>query len=353
MRLPPPEVVATWPEPNYTNPEARGPGLIIVEFFTLAIALVSVCLRLYVKFQRSKMGWDDLFMVAAAVLGAGVCVSVTLAFELYGWDMHIWDLTQAKIVAGRQISFAAQALFLGATSFAKISILLTYAFLFSFATPGSWFRHLTVGIMWFIVVTNLGYFIVLLTQCTPTSSYWHLEHQRTDCINESPSLISHAVVNALTDFVVWVLPLRKLFKLQRSLLDRIGLVVLFSFSSVVVIAGCVRTYWIYVIVVETYDVTWEGFQLWMWTAVEVHLGVICGCVPWLKSLFNLWQEGRDDSRAVSGATRTGTRSRSITVCEEGAVIKMDSLGKASSPREAYMDLESCRTSTRSPGVESG
>lgn len=36
---------------------------------------------------------------------------------------------------------------------------------------------------------------------------------------------------------------------------------------------------------ETYDVTWEGFYLWIWAAVEVNLGVICGCVPALRPLF--------------------------------------------------------------------
>ena len=36
---------------------------------------------------------------------------------------------------------------------------------------------------------------------------------------------------------------------------------------------------------ETYDITWEGFNLWIWAAVEVNLGVICGCVPVLRPLF--------------------------------------------------------------------
>ncbi|KAG7284914.1 hypothetical protein NEMBOFW57_009529 [Staphylotrichum longicolle] len=31
MRSPPPEILATWPKPNYVNPETRGPALAIVE----------------------------------------------------------------------------------------------------------------------------------------------------------------------------------------------------------------------------------------------------------------------------------------------------------------------------------
>ncbi len=73
------------------------------------------------------------------VTGAGVTVCVVLASIHYGWDRHVWDLTPAKILAGRQVSFAAQALFVTATGLAKVSIFVSYLRL---APLGSWFRRL-------------------------------------------------------------------------------------------------------------------------------------------------------------------------------------------------------------------
>jgi hypothetical protein len=68
MRLPPPEVLASWPTPNYINPETRGPALIIVELITLPIALICLGLRLYARIHvTGPTGWDDWIMVAAAV----------------------------------------------------------------------------------------------------------------------------------------------------------------------------------------------------------------------------------------------------------------------------------------------
>jgi hypothetical protein len=68
MRLPPPEVVATWPPPNYINPETRGPALIIVELITLPLATICLALRLYVRFKvLNTSHWDDWMMVGAAV----------------------------------------------------------------------------------------------------------------------------------------------------------------------------------------------------------------------------------------------------------------------------------------------
>ena len=49
MKVAPPEVKATWPKPNYVNPETRGPALFIVEVTILPPALIVLLLRLYVR----------------------------------------------------------------------------------------------------------------------------------------------------------------------------------------------------------------------------------------------------------------------------------------------------------------
>lgn len=209
-----------------------------------------------------------------------------------------------------------------------------------------------------IVYTGLN----SLTTDSPLSSYWNLgPNHADDCLSEGSALIAHASFTVASDLLVWVLPLPALYQAKLPFSQRIALIVLFSFGLVVVVAACLRTYWIHHVVNETYDVTWEGFQLWMWTAIEVHLGIICGCVPWLKSLFRFWRAKKTGtsvsamSGAMSGASAGGTGRRtrsksdirpvgSATVCVEGAVFKMDTLGKPPVNKEAYLDLESCAAS---------
>ncbi len=69
MRLPPAEVIATWPTPNYINPVTRGPALVIIELIALPISTICLVLRLYTRMYvvRNGTGWDDWIMVAAAV----------------------------------------------------------------------------------------------------------------------------------------------------------------------------------------------------------------------------------------------------------------------------------------------
>jgi hypothetical protein len=74
------------------------------------------------------------------LFGVGLTVCIVLASSQYGWNIHVWDLTPAKLLYGRQVSFAAQALFIPATALAKISILASYLRL---APPDTWFRRLS------------------------------------------------------------------------------------------------------------------------------------------------------------------------------------------------------------------
>jgi hypothetical protein len=73
-------------------------------------------------------------------LGVGVTVCVVMAATKFGWDLHIWDLTAAKLVASRQVSFAGQMLYCTSTALIRTSIFGSYLRL---APRGTWFRHLS------------------------------------------------------------------------------------------------------------------------------------------------------------------------------------------------------------------
>ena len=61
-----------------------------------------------------------------------------------------------------------------------------------------------------------------------------------------------------------------------------------------------RLYWVHVVTQTSYDFTWNGFETWMWTAVEIDLGVICASLPTLKPLVKKFLAERARSRAKTG-----------------------------------------------------
>ncbi len=150
-------------------------------------------------------------------------------------------------------------------------------------------------------------------------------------------MLAQTIVTVITDFIVFVLPLPTLWTLRLPTGQRIVLLLLFSMGAAVVIAGCMRAYWVHHVVDDTYDVTWEGWELWIWTAVEINVGIIAGCVPMLKPLVypsstrereSLYGKRRGERHNVapeSFGESAHSRSRSNKADDiEGGVFRIDS-----------------------------
>lgn len=68
MRLPPPQVLLTWPTPNYVDPLTRGNDALIVNIVCLSFAFVVTLLRLYTRLKITySPGLDDALIVIALV----------------------------------------------------------------------------------------------------------------------------------------------------------------------------------------------------------------------------------------------------------------------------------------------
>jgi hypothetical protein len=142
------------------------------------------------------------------------------------------------------------------------------------------------------------------------------------------------------------LPLPTIYRANLPLHQRFALIALFSVGLFVVVAAGIRIYYLDIVLTKTYDVTWEGSHLWSWVAVEANLGIICGCVPWLKSLVKSWGPKRAGSGGSGGHSGSGgPRNRPLqtgvvlTIGSGGGVLGMENLrNKKKGP---YTDLESC------------
>ncbi|TLD38069.1 putative alpha-galactosidase B [Venturia nashicola] len=338
MRFPPPDVMAKWPRPNYKDPVTRGPAIIVVELTILPLALACVALRLWIRIRwLRKSWWDDWLMLAAAFWSIGTTCIVILATQEFGWDKHVWDLPIPMLEKGRQASMAGQSLFVLASTFVKVSILVSYL---RIAPEKSFFRKLVWVTFAIVVLAGVVFFALLWTQCFPISSYWNLFAPARDCIAEGPPLVVQTIINVITDFMIYVLPMPTLFYLKLPSAQRIGLMVLFGFGGIIVVAGSFRAYWVYEVLFGTYDVTWEGFNLWVWTAVETNVGVICGCIPALKPLlFRTRSAGSTQHRSytLGSVGKRNSHASGNMELETHGLTTIDSEPSAAPPYEARPD----------------
>lgn len=77
-------------------------------------------------------------------------------------------------------------------------------------------------------------------------------------------------------------------KLKLPLRQRIGVLILLSLGFVVTAAGIVHTYFIWRALIDTYDVSWYTYPLWIAAAVEIDLGLLCACAPALRTFITTY-----------------------------------------------------------------
>ncbi|KMU85051.1 hypothetical protein CIHG_02833 [Coccidioides immitis H538.4] len=153
MRKPPPQVFDSWPEPNYVDPEHKGPELIIVSLIFTSISFVIVGLRMFVRLRIKKpAGWDDWLMLATLPFIAGGTASSILG-TYHGWGYHMWDNKPEWTEPAGMSSWFSQLNSIIIMTLVKLSILVSYLRI-SVATK--FFRRATWVMITMIVLWGLG-----------------------------------------------------------------------------------------------------------------------------------------------------------------------------------------------------
>lgn len=164
MRIPPVEVILSWPLPRYDNPETRGPASEIVAIILLAIATIILAIRIYTRrCITNGFGWDDILVVLAFIPATGFVVLGVIATNNYGWGRHVWDVPPDILTGSLQIGLASQILFDLATSFTKLSM-LALMHRFAYAASNK-LRILVMVLQVFISVNCIVFMLVVMLQC--------------------------------------------------------------------------------------------------------------------------------------------------------------------------------------------
>ncbi|OBT66477.1 hypothetical protein VE03_03675 [Pseudogymnoascus sp. 23342-1-I1] len=336
MRFPPAEVMASWPEPNYVDPVRRGNESIVIQGVLVALVALFVSIRLYARLVITKagIGLDDVLIVISAIVGLGLTTSVILAIHNYGWDIHVWDLPSEDSITSRKVSWASMVLYLTSSSLTKFSILVFYLRILV-AKMDKLITKITLGAM---VIYYIVLMLILFLQCRPLQYYWEILIPGAEgtCLEEGIHMVTAGMLNLIFDLIIFGIPLRSLLLLKIRTTQKLQVIALFSAGLVVIAAASMRLYYNVVVFLQTYDVSWYGYVAWLWAAIEVHVSIICACVPSCRAFFASWTV-RGSSKNRSGAEGTypskrgtGGRSYNNLDAEEDArltSVKMGSMAK--------------------------
>ncbi|KAK9778379.1 hypothetical protein SCAR479_04781 [Seiridium cardinale] len=236
--------------------------------------------RLYVGAQ--SWGMDDWVMCLVILLMIPLCIlSVPLAQHGLGLDM--WFVDFDNITSILYYYFWDEMLYITSLALTKVSILFFYLKVF----PKRSFR---IGV-YILIALNicyaLGYDLVLIFQCSPISGAWLSwdGEYEAKCVSINILGWSAAAINIALDLATIVLPLPELFQLSMSWKKKIQILLMFMVGFFVTIVSAIRLRSL-IEFGTTRNVTQDYVEVGYWSTIEVPVGIICACMPAIRSLFS-------------------------------------------------------------------
>ncbi|RFU32999.1 hypothetical protein B7463_g3331, partial [Scytalidium lignicola] len=294
------------------------------------LAVIAFCLRITSRFTRSggSFGMDDYTMILAVCLVIPLsALSVPLA--VHGLGRDIWNVSFDDIGYISYIFFWDELIYLGSLPIIKISILLFYLRIF----PRQGFKYCVYA----LIAANIGYLIsfevISIWQCRPLDAAW----KRWDgtypskCNNINLQSWLSATFNIILDLFMFILPLPELYKLSMSPKKKFHIMLMFSVGLFVTIVSCLRLKFL-VQFGNTTNLTQDYTNIGVWSTIEVPMGIICACMPAIRSLFrNIFPT------VFSSTTKDASAASSMP---KGSRVTNSSIARQLSSKPKHNDEES-------------
>ncbi|KAJ0159905.1 hypothetical protein CTA2_8913 [Colletotrichum tanaceti] len=250
----------------------------IVSIVLPSVTATVVALRCFARLNIARsLWWDDWLTLVAMGLNLILCACDLKNMEL-GFGLHYWNINPANARTILQIVYAMQIVYILELLVSKFAICFFYMRVFD--TPKFrrvarfFFASLALEIILFLFLTTF--------QCVPIQAIWDKEIQGR-CLNISYIGYGGAILSILNDIILIVLPIPDLMKLQMNRTKKVEVAFMFGLGSFACVASMIRLKSL-VNFANTYDATWEYYDVMLWSSIEVNLSIICGSLPALRPL---------------------------------------------------------------------
>ncbi|KAJ5963480.1 Major facilitator superfamily domain general substrate transporter [Penicillium vulpinum] len=265
-----------------------------ITFFSLAT--IFVALRFISRiFVVRKIGLHDWLMLVAWIIDFGFSFSLFFAVQK-GLGLHSSDVRSEDELAFNKANYAFTVLYNPALMAVKTSILVFYMTL---TRNQKVFRCANYVTLFVVNAAGLALTFVNVFQCNPVGAVFLSDiPAHAKCTDIVTLYLSSSPVNIITDLAILLLPMPLLTTMRLPFKQKIILVITFSFGFFVAVVDVVRIAFlqqaatsrsmevksIHIQNIGGVDFSWYASLSFMWSAVEVNLSIICGCVPSLKPL---------------------------------------------------------------------
>ncbi|KAF2759805.1 MFS monosaccharide transporter-like protein [Pseudovirgaria hyperparasitica] len=305
----------------------RAPTILAVTTVFIVLSSVFVALRMISRIAIvHKVGLDDYLMLGAWLISFGMSFAICYGTSV-GLGRHEEDIPPAWDSALKKSQYAFSVLYNPALMATKTSIL---AFYLTLSRTHQFFRWSTLTTLAIVNLAGVALTILNIVQCRPVeAAFDQFPASTAHCTDIVTLYLSSAPVNIITDLAILILPMPILTGMHLPRKQKTILIITFSFGVFVTAVDVVRIAYLQSAVstrlrsiaaqqtatehgdtrsFEANDFSWYAGFSFMWSAIEVHVGMMCACVPALKPLVArfLPKMLRDDTCNDRTGVRTST-----------------------------------------------
>lgn len=242
------------------------------------------------------------------------------------------QLTQLKCL------LAAMTIYNLAQIVTKMSFLLQYRRIFQ---EGGYTRRVCLWLIIFLGAWGLTQEFLVCFTCVPAGSV--IPGMARVCIDSLAVYYLTSVMNIVTDFIVFTVPLPAVHALHLPLRQKVLVSSVFCLGFFTCVISIVRLFTLHS-AVNTTDPTWDNVPSAYWSVVELNCGIMCASLPALRPFlrhFNV--QGFMTSRKSRSDGYRREKSDDKTSFSKGS-MGMDALGKSGGPVYAMGHLTSTSAS---------
>ncbi|RAH67290.1 uncharacterized protein BO66DRAFT_422263 [Aspergillus aculeatinus CBS 121060] len=270
-------------EPPASGDRDRGPAIMAVLWTEAAVAVAALALRLYGRRLVKSFGADDHLM-AFTVIFFIIMVAFAQYLASIGAARHMYYLTTAQQLHVVKYEWIAQTFGVLGFATSKTSVALQIRRILD---PNN---RQTRWLLWFIIcltctVCGIDY-IFGFVQCTPPRAMWEpwVPHKCWDTSVQTGFSLFFSVWNIFIDLVLAAIPVPVIWHTSLSVKQRVAACALLGLGPLAAACGIVKITYV-VRLRSREDLTWSSLDSSIWSASELFVIIVCGCIPPMRPVF--------------------------------------------------------------------
>lgn len=316
-------LVGAAPAPSGVTPNFDEPADVLrtVNYVTQALSIlfvtVFVGLKHYAKSSVLRGTWnlEDYVTYFSYILFLGYCID-SIFSSIYGGGINQWEVTTIQLPYFLKTGYAATIFYAPMAFSVKMALLMIIARVF-----GSVHKKTIMGIYIFMGLLGGYYFSALVVKiriCWPIHAYW--DGDMSKCLDQRAIIIADAIVSAVSDLVILLLPTPLTWSLQLPVRKKLRV------AGILCAGGIATAFSIYrlgMIIAEggSPNQTVVFVKVILSGNAEVGLGIICACLPAVTALYTRRKGGSGYQSGGYHSGAYGNRSKAFPESSGAAMSK--------------------------------